>query len=430
MNDQAPEILDGETVDQDEPTSVSELVRYEPQAQIVRSVDMRSAATDSWTDVVSDVAKLASYIAQTDFVPNGLRGNPAATAAAILYGREIGIGPMTSLQGIAMVEGRPSQYAETMRARILQAGHEIMIDENTSSRCRISGRRKGSERWTTVEWTLDDARRAGLLRPSRSGKPSNWERYPRQMLLARATTELGRMIFADVIHGMRSVEEMQDEVDNVTVPAPAPQQTTTVQRRPAKKVASKPVEKPDTDTSTDLQKEEAPAQPPARKRAPLPKKTSQAGGPEEATSDRPGTAPEPEPGPTVEDQQAEIRRLSEERRDLAADQGSGPVETTEDARSGDADEPEISTGRDTGPKITAGQRASVIMHFKRLDVDDRDERLWWQNRLLGYEPGTVASASDLRQTEAITILQRLERLKDRDQLESLLNGQDELLGGS
>ena len=47
-----------------------------------------------------------------------------------------------------------------------------------------------------MTWTIGDAQQAKL-----TGNPS-WGKYPRSMLLARATSELCRMLFADVIGGV------------------------------------------------------------------------------------------------------------------------------------------------------------------------------------------------------------------------------------
>lgn len=414
MSDQTTDIIDGETGE-----ISNELVHVGQRPQIIRAMDMRNAATDSWTDVLEDVADLAVKIAGTDFVPSDYRGKPGQVAATMLHGRELGLAPMTALALTNPIKGKPTLSAEGMRSLVQQAGHQIKVAELSSSRCVMRGRRAGDDEWTTVEWTLEDARQAGLLRKSRSGEPTNWDKYPRAMLLARATTELCRIEFADVIHGMRSSEELLDEIDSVTPyePPPAAQQTTTVQRRtPAKKTAPKAQEQPQQAPEQPAAADEAPAQTPARKRAPLPGKK---------TSPGVGEATRPEAGPSVEDQQAEVRRLSEERRNLKAAADRRPAETSD--AGGEADEPEVSTGRDTGPTITPQQRTVLIMHFERLDVRDRDERLLWTCQILGLEPGSIPSASNLTQAEAIKIIQVLERLKNRDQLDQLLNGQSELI---
>lgn len=159
---------------------------------------------DGWITVVGDVAKLSDHIAETDFVPKALRNKPAAIAACILTGRELGIGPMASLKSIHMVQGVPSLSAEYKRARALAAGHQIVIDESNATRCVVRGRRAGAENWLTIQWTLDMAKRAKI-----SGKEV-WQAYPQRMLQARATSELCDLLFPDATLGLPTTEELED----------------------------------------------------------------------------------------------------------------------------------------------------------------------------------------------------------------------------
>ena len=135
----------------------------------------------SWIDVMDRGVELAEIIANTDFVPKGLRGNQPAILAAILYGHEVGLEPMQSLAKISVIEGRPSLWAEAQRALILAAGHEMWVEESTVTRATVAGRRRDSKQTQRVTWTLDDAKRARI-----AGK-QNWQTYPRQMLVARAS---------------------------------------------------------------------------------------------------------------------------------------------------------------------------------------------------------------------------------------------------
>lgn len=156
-------------------------------------------------EVIGTAHDLATKVAKTEFVPGALRGKPEAIMACILMGREIGVGPMQSLSKIHIVDGRPAMAAELMRARALEAGHDLWIEEKSSTRVTVAGRRKGSDKVSMVTWTMDDAKRAGI-----QGK-NNWRKYPRQMLTARATAELCRDIFADCLGGVSySVEELED----------------------------------------------------------------------------------------------------------------------------------------------------------------------------------------------------------------------------
>lgn len=197
----------------------------EPASELAR---MRDPHTDGWVTVLQPVAELAQQVSSTDFVPKALRNNTAAVTAAILFGRELGMAPMHSLSGIHMVEGKPTLAAETMRAQVLAAGHELGYGEVSSSKVEVKGRRKGETSWTVLTWTLADAQRAGLA------NKNVWKSYPRQMLTARATAELCRLIFPDVTHGMRATEEMEDGGDLLPAgPAAAVESTTKVGRRKA-----------------------------------------------------------------------------------------------------------------------------------------------------------------------------------------------------
>jgi len=158
----------------------------------------------AWVATLPAVADLAGKIAGTDFVPQSLRGKPAQVAAAILAGQELGLGPMASLAGIAVINGRPTLSAATMRALILSHGHEVWAEEMSNAKVTMCGRRRGSDHVTTVTWTITDARAAGLT-------SANYSKYPRQMLAARATAELARLVFADVLGGVAYAPEEAEE---------------------------------------------------------------------------------------------------------------------------------------------------------------------------------------------------------------------------
>lgn len=230
--------------------------------------------TDSWTDMLPAVGDLAVKVAGTEFVPAALRGKPAAVAAAILTGREIGIPPMQSLSSIHVVDGRPTLSAELMRQLVFAAGHRIRYVETTNTRCIVEGWRVGSESAdATVTWSMDDAKRAGL-----DGK-ANWRKHTRQMLIARATAELCRMVFPDVIGGLAYTSE--ELTDGGVVDAELVEPTTTPARRTARRrntptpptavsVAAEPaqpapaVDEPPLDDPEPAQAvDEAPAEPPA-----------------------------------------------------------------------------------------------------------------------------------------------------------------------
>jgi hypothetical protein len=190
--------------------------------------------TDSWADVMPAVGDLASKISTTNFVPKGLRGKPAEIAACILTGREVGIGPMQSLSKIHVIDGRPAMSSELMRSLVMAAGHEITYPTLSDEKVIVKGRRANSDQWTEVTWTMKDAQRIGV-----AGRDT-WKKYPRQMLSARATSELCRLLFPDALGGISyTVEELNDDNNDAST-------KTAVRRARVSKLkqAPEPVEPP------------------------------------------------------------------------------------------------------------------------------------------------------------------------------------------
>jgi len=155
-----------------------------------------------------DAFEFAKVISPTELVPKAFRNNPAAVMAVIIKGAELGVPALHALSQVHLIDGRPCVAAELQRALILSKGHEIWTEEMSITRVTLCGQRQGREHVQKVTWTTDDAKRANLL-----SKP-NWRNYPRAMLLARASGELARIMFADVIAGMSyNLEELTDGVD-------------------------------------------------------------------------------------------------------------------------------------------------------------------------------------------------------------------------
>ncbi|MFC9892136.1 hypothetical protein ACFVMC_00440 [Nocardia sp. NPDC127579] len=205
---------------------------------------------DGWFSAFSNIVRLSDYIAETEFVPEAMRRKPAAVAAAILTGREMGIPPMTALRHIHIVKGKPGQSAELMRAQAMRAGHEIRFVETSDTRCVIEGRRRDESDWTRVAFSAAQAKTAGI----------NLGGYAEDKLVARASSRLCRRKFADAISGLPTVDEIEDGVDEQAVapiqasaqrldtpPTPAPE-TVQRKRKPRRsaepKAAAAPVAEP------------------------------------------------------------------------------------------------------------------------------------------------------------------------------------------
>jgi hypothetical protein len=157
--------------------------------------------------------RLCETLCQTNFVPDAFRNRPAETLAAVLYGRELGVGPMQALQQINVIKGKPSASPELMRALVRRRGHSISVIENGDENCVLEGVRADDGTVERSTFTMDDAHRANLA------NGGAWKTYPKAMLLARATSQLCRSLFADVISGISYTPEELQSIDEPTTSA-------------------------------------------------------------------------------------------------------------------------------------------------------------------------------------------------------------------
>lgn len=131
--------------------------------------------------------------------------NEQSVLTAILMGQELGFPPLTALRMIHVINGTPTLSAAGMKAKALQAGIQLKTEHWDAQRCRIAGKRPGWEHWEYAEFTIEDARKADLL------KNPTWNKHPRAMLHARAVSMLLKTIATDIIEGMQATEELIDE---------------------------------------------------------------------------------------------------------------------------------------------------------------------------------------------------------------------------
>lgn len=149
-----------------------------------------------WVNNAEKVEKIAAKLAATSFVPASLRGKPVEITAALLAGMELGLQPMAALRSMDVIQGTPALRAHAMRGLVQSKGHEIELVESTPDRCVMRGRRKGTETWQTVTWTIQRAAQLGLT------SKDQWKKQPGTMLIARATGEICRLVAADALYAM------------------------------------------------------------------------------------------------------------------------------------------------------------------------------------------------------------------------------------
>ena len=112
----------------------------------------------------------------------------------LLAARELGIMPMQALNGgIWNIQGKIEISSRLMNAMIRRAGHSIKIVECNAQICVLEGTRSDNGDSFKSQFTIEDAKNAGL-----AGR-STWKSYAEDMLYSRAMSRLARRLFSDVI---------------------------------------------------------------------------------------------------------------------------------------------------------------------------------------------------------------------------------------
>lgn len=162
--------------------------------------------------------EIGSNAYNSGLLPTTVKSAAAASIIA-LKGYELGLPPMVAYAHIAVVNGKPTCSAELMLASIYQKypNAEINILTRTATGCTIEARRNPNGKMQTFGFTVEDAKRAGLL-----GKDV-WKNYPEDMCFARAVTRMKRAVWPEVLMGLDYVaEEVEDARDVSQTPGPLP----------------------------------------------------------------------------------------------------------------------------------------------------------------------------------------------------------------
>jgi len=220
-----------------------------PETEMTRPNTSGLTRLVDWAQEADAAYQLANRLTSTAFCPEQFRGKPADAAAAMLAGGELGLSPLTALGAFDVIQGRAAARAITLRALVQSKGHEIVMMESNASRCKMRGRRAGSSEWQTVNWTIDRARDLNLT------NKSNWKSQPQAMLVARATSELCRLVASDAILGIAGGYSSEEVADGGSYDAEVTEVTTTpAARSGTRKMSRKP--KPANEDGTPAPDEE------------------------------------------------------------------------------------------------------------------------------------------------------------------------------
>lgn len=102
-------------------------------------------------------------LSHSKLVPDAYKGDTETIYALARYGEPYGLAPIHAVQRLYVINGRIEPSAQVLAGVVMSAGHEVRFEETSSSICTVAIRRDGTDYWQKVTWTIEDARRAGLL---------------------------------------------------------------------------------------------------------------------------------------------------------------------------------------------------------------------------------------------------------------------------
>jgi 5'-3' exonuclease len=144
-------------------------------------------------------------------------GSAPAVLSTIIIGRELGLSAGASLRGFHIIDGKHAMAADLIRARVLASPvcEYFRCTERTAEKATFVTKRKGDPE-IALTYTLDEGKQAfgrdestpaAKSAAEKAWKASGWGKNAADMLVARCSSKLARLVYPDVVHGYYSPEE-------------------------------------------------------------------------------------------------------------------------------------------------------------------------------------------------------------------------------
>jgi hypothetical protein len=156
---------------------------------------------------LDDALKFAKLLSQSELVPKDYQGKEANCFVAMQWGNELGLPPLQAMQNIAVINGRPSLWGDSMIALVRASPlcEYIHETELAGGVAEIRTKRRGDPHEHVGTFSDADAKQAGL-----HGKSGPWTTAPKRMKKLRARAFLLRDVYPDVLRGMDMAEAVAD----------------------------------------------------------------------------------------------------------------------------------------------------------------------------------------------------------------------------
>jgi len=205
---------------------------------------------------LDDKLKMAELLAKSGLVPNTLNTREKVFVA-LQWGHELGLSPMSSVNNVVPINGKPTLSADIMYAMARNnpeyGGIEWKVRNKEKAEVVITRTNpQGAVERFTGYFDIEMARQAGLA------EKDVYKKFPDRMMRARALSRACKEAFPDVFAGIYSIEEADDIglIDGMRdVTEPAPDKGTGAADLAANLAASADVQEPAPEDVTPTQEE-------------------------------------------------------------------------------------------------------------------------------------------------------------------------------
>ena len=113
---------------------------------------------------LTEAVEFSKFIATSGHIPKQFQGKPNDILVAIQWGYEIGLAPMQALQNIAVINGRPSLWGDSLIAVCKhhpewRGIEETYIEEEDKAVCIVKRNVHGETEVTRAEFSYKDAQK-------------------------------------------------------------------------------------------------------------------------------------------------------------------------------------------------------------------------------------------------------------------------------
>ena len=210
--------LPGNDAPHHDASSASRLNSPEPTALAIREPDAIIPAPAEWERGLDPRSMKDARILAEDMFKSRMfsaYGTPHGVLSTVMVGRELGLPAMASLRSIHNIEGKHCLAASLMVAIVIKSGLAEYFEPISFSdtEATYETKRKGARNPVRLTHTIEMARQAWPKTKAdweKSFLASGWGRNPTDMLVARSSSRLARMVYPDLLSSLYTPEELAE----------------------------------------------------------------------------------------------------------------------------------------------------------------------------------------------------------------------------